>query len=427
MLRTLLRNPFLYSIITKVGIAFFGVLNTVFINRLLGPTLRGEYIYIINIVNLVTLVLKLGIHHSYPYFKRKSTDNIESKYINNIIFLLLFYLFISLILSAIFRNATLTIVFTLIPLTVVSRQLNFVVMIENINLRNKIILWTEFMYTLGLLTVFLLSIRKLPILFLLLYLRTIAQSLTVVKVFKLKISIRFIDLKLMLESIKVGFISMLSLLMITLNYKLDVLILKLFTDYTQIGLYSVGALLAEQAWLISDAFKEVLFSKSAKKDNANEIAMSLKINIVITLFMFLIIAVFGEFIITILFGKEFAGAYSVTAILFAGIMGMVMYKMIYPLFLASGKQKTCLVILTVSVVVNAIFNFVLIPKLGIIGSAAASVISYNTCGWIFLIIFCRQYKLNPLKTIIPSLQDISKLKNTLSTKMKYKSGEYSYE
>ncbi|MHB8062205.1 MAG: oligosaccharide flippase family protein [Ruminiclostridium sp.] len=427
MIKSILKNQFFYSVASKVILAFLGVLNMVFINRLLGPTLRGEYAYILNIMNLATLFLNLGIYHSYPYFRRKNIDNLVEKYINNVVLQLIIYTSISLILCYISRDKKLIIIFTLIPLMILNRQINFIVMIEDINLRNRINILTEFLYTIGVLAAYLLTLQSLVIFFLLLYFRAIVQIVSAVLIFKIKISIKFIDLKLLFDSIKIGFVSMLSLLMITLNYKVDVLILKLFTDYTQIGLYSVGVVLAEQAWLISDAFKEVLFSKSARKDNINEILISLKINIVLTIFMFIVIAIFGQELIVILFGKEFAGSYLVTVILFAGIIGMVMFKMIYPLFVATGKQNTCLLVLSGSVVINCIFNFSLIPQFGIVGSAAASVLSYNACGWIFMTIFCKQYNLKILNSLLPTIKDAKELKNWINTKLKYKRGEYNYE
>lgn len=427
MIKTLLKNQFCYSITTRVIIVLLGVLNMIFINRLLGTTLKGEYTYLLNIINLAILIFNLGIYESYPYFKRKNIENLENKFVNNSITQALVYIFISLVLCSVFREIKLIVVFIIVPILILNRQINFIVMIENINLRNRINIWTEFLYTIVLLIIFCLKLKSiLAVLFLLVF-RAVAQLVLAIIFFKLKISFRFIDLKLLKDSIKFGFIAMVSLLMTTLNYKVDVLILKLFTDYSQIGLYSIGVLLAEQAWLISDAFKEVLFSKSAKKDNIEEILLCIKVNIVLTILMILAIIIFGQEFIIILFGKEFADSYMVTVILFAGTLGMVLFKLIYPIFIANGKQIICLWVLTASVVINVALNFLLIPKFGITGSAFASVISYNACGCLFLMIFCKQFKLNLLNSILPSNEDIKILKYWIDRVLKLKSSEYKFE
>ena len=232
MIKTILKNQYFYSVTTKVLIAILGVLNMVFINRLLGPTLRGEYAYILNIVNLVSMFLNLGIYQSFPFFKRKHITDIQTKYINNVFFQLVIYIAISLILSLVFINKeSLIIIFTLIPFLVINKQVNFIVMVEDINLRNRINIYVEAAYSLGLLVVFCISWRNIYMIFCLMYLKSILQVVFVLIFFKVKINIKAIDFKLLAESIGVGFVSMISLLMITFNYKIDVIILKLFTDY----------------------------------------------------------------------------------------------------------------------------------------------------------------------------------------------------
>ncbi|WP_165835483.1 polysaccharide biosynthesis C-terminal domain-containing protein [Ruminiclostridium sufflavum] len=427
MIRRILRNQYLYSVFTKLMTAFLGVLNMVFINRLLGPALRGEYIYILNIANLVTMFLNLGIYQSYPLFKRRDIPELQTKYINNVFLQLIVYLIVSGILCGIFKNKwQLIIIFTLIPFMIINKQVNFIVMVEDINLRNRINIYMEAIYSLCLFIIFCTAWQNIYIILSLMYLKSVLQLLFVIILFKIKINFRLIDLKLLVQSIGVGFVSMLSLLMITLNYRVDVIILKLFTDYKQIGLYSVGAALAEQGWLISDAFKEVLFSKNARKDDIEDICMCIKINVVITVLMFAGIAVLGKPVLFILFGREFTEAYPVTIILFSGILGMVLYKMVYPLFIATGRQGISLAVLSASTAANVIFNFLLIPPFGIQGSAASSVISYNICGIFFISIFCRKYNLKLMDTILPSIKDLKNIKRKIAVRLGKNEHEFNY-
>jgi len=76
-----------------------------------------------------------------------------------------------------------------------------------------------------------------------------------------------LDFKVASRAIKFGIFPMLSTLLITSNYRVDVIIMKQFLDYREIGYYIVGVELANKVWLISNAFKEVVFSKTAKKDS----------------------------------------------------------------------------------------------------------------------------------------------------------------
>ena len=61
-----------------------------------------------------------------------------------------------------------------------------------------------------------------------------------------------------------SFITMVMTLLININYKVDVIMLKNKVSNSQLGLYTTGTGLANYIWIIPDAFKNVLFSKTAK-------------------------------------------------------------------------------------------------------------------------------------------------------------------
>lgn len=63
---------------------------------------------------------------------------------------------------------------------------------------------------------------------------------------------------------------------------------------TEIGFYSLGVSLSEYGWLIPDAFREVLFSRTAKDDAIEEVTMSMKVNFYLTLLMILGILLLGR-------------------------------------------------------------------------------------------------------------------------------------
>ena len=206
---------------------------------------------------------------------------------------------------------------------------------------------------------------------------------------------------------------MLTKLLIELNYRIDVLMLKVFVPYVEIGLYSVGSKLAQYIWLIPDAFKEVIYARTARDDSINEIKFVLKINIVITILMIIFIFLFGKIIIYILFGTEYIAAYPVTCIIFLGIPSMVLYKIISPLYMANGKQKKCFLILLISVIANVITNFIFIPVCGKFGAAISTVFSYSICGLIFYISFIKDYHLRWYDGLIFNKKDFNKIKSYL--------------
>lgn len=360
-----------------------GMLNSVFINRFLGPELKGQYSYILNIVNIAVLFLNLGIYQAYPYFKRKKLDNNLTKFIDSIYYQFVFYFILALLLSILFRDITLTISFTLIPLMTLTKQLGFIALVENTIKRNIINTGSQTFYTLVLLGVFLYAPQNVLFIFISLYVKDIILIIWIAIRFKFKFSFSKPDFKFITETIKFGLFPMLTSILITLNYQLDVILLRAFVDFDQIGFYTVGVGLANKVWVISDAFKDVLFSKTSKGDPVKDIAFSVKLNLVIGLLFIMLIILLGRPILYILYGSDFVPAYPITAIISVGLLPMMLFKLITPLFIAKGKQKLSFIILLCSVILNILANIILIPFIGINGAGIASIMSYFLSGYWF--------------------------------------------
>lgn len=413
MLRKLLSNQYMFSLITKFFLVTSGVLNSVFINRYLGPALKGEYAFVLNAVNLVVLILNLGIYQSYPNSKRNNLPNVKQKYYNICIMQFVVYLVLALVLSLIVGSIRYAIIFTLVPFNILTKQLLFITMIENINLRNAINIANQMLYTVMLAVLYVLAPRNYYYIIALLYIKDIIIVLRIIAKFDLRLDFKDMDLKLLAAAIKFGFFPMLTILLITMNYDLDILILKKFVDFEQIGYYSVGVSLANQVWVIPDAFKEVLFSKTASSDSIDDIVLSIKVNVYICLLIIGFIAIAGKQVLHLLYGVEYLQSYPVTVVLFFGVLPMVFFKLIYPLFIAKGRNKLSFGILLASVILNVIGNFIFIPIFGIIGAAVTSIFSYSLCGILFLTIFARSYNLNMRDLFLPNGKDIERLRGLI--------------
>ena len=208
------------------------------------------------------------------------------------------------------------------------------------------------------------------------------------------------DLRFAAKIVPFGFVSMITTLMLTLNYRVDTLMMGYMYHIpdTEIGFYSLGVSLSEYGWLIPDAFREVLFSRTAKDDAIEEVTMSMKVNFYLTLLMILGILVLGRPVIRILAGAEYLPAYPVTVMLIAGIIPMSYFKIIGTLLLAQGKKGVYLGMLSASVAVNILCNMITIPLWGKMGAAVASVVSYAVAGFVFLGYYLKTYQI-PLSAV----------------------------
>lgn len=417
--RMFIKNKYIFSLLTNFILVTLGVLSSVLINRFLGPTLKGEYAYVLNIINLLVLILNLGIYQSYPYNKRQAElSDLKNRYFSIAIIQFIFYLIISIGLIFVFENTIYLILITLVPLMILSKQLLFITMIENINLRNALNIGNQVLYTIVLAIIYAISQPNLISVFSLLYLKEILIILIIIYKFKLRFNIAHFDIKFIVGTVKFGFFPMLTSLLITFNYKFDIILLEFFVDYKYIGLYTVGVGLADKMWVIPDAFKNVLFSKTAKKDSIRDIVLSIKLNLYICFIIVFLIIFCGRDIISILYGHEFVDAYSVSVIIFIGIIPMIFFKLLNTLFISNGMQKTSFLILLASVLFNVSGNLILIPELGIEGAAYSSVVSYSICGLLFASIFCVKWKVSFKELLVFHLGEIRLIKASLKQKGK---------
>ena len=209
-----------------------------------------------------------------------------------------------------------------------------------------------------------------------------------------------VDFKLLMHLIKTGFVPMVTALLLKLNYKVDVIMLNLFKIPDEaIGIYSVAISVASQLWILPEAFKEVLYSKSTENNPEKAFVSALKIS-TYSLFLFdLFIIAIGYWIVLLLYGMPFIGAYKHLIVLVIGVPFMGVFNILNPYYLAMGLYTIHMKNLAFGVVSNIIVNSLLIVPLGAFGAAIATSVSQIVCG----IYACIQFSKNssmPLKEIM---------------------------
>jgi O-antigen/teichoic acid export membrane protein len=395
----LMQNLFLNSIITKIVLVLFSLLNTVLINRALGVTLRGEYAYIINISNILQLILNMGIGYSYTYFKKNKSENIKMNFSLIIFLQFIFYVFLYICINFFVININFKYIGLLSIVQTLNIQILFITMIEDIKKRNKIIKITSMLYTISLLIIFYNEQRDLEVIIIITIFRYLLECFLLSFTFGLyRINFKqikhHITFKFLKKILSIGLPVMIMTLLITFNYNIDIVIMKHLLPISEVGLYGVGVTLANMLWIIPDAFKEVIFNQSTKSDKTDNIIYSLIINILVSIIIIIGFIFLGKIFINTLYGIEFSQAYNVSVILFFGTIPMLFYKLIHPIYITNGKQNIVTLILSISVISNIFLNFILIPFYGIMGAAIATVVSYSVCGIIFVFKFKNDYNID---------------------------------
>lgn len=404
---------YLDSMINKILYCAFSFFANIVITRYLGVEFKGEYTYLLNTASMISILAGLGIYHSIPYYNRKNqnTEYTLLEYTNIFVFQCVLYALIGVMIGIFVPGMGVKFIIALTVLDNVVQQLNMLMLVKDVKKRNRIYLTGALLnFALNGLVFFALEKSVLVAVVVTIFVKVyylIAYLLTIHK----PIQYRVLNLKHVVQYVKFGYLPMLSYFLITINYKMDVLMLEWFPQVSaeQLSYYSLGVTIADIAWIISDVFKDVIFSKTAKDNHYKEIASAIRVSNAFMCLIVLAMVVFGKLFIRIFYGVDFIPAYSITVLLFFGVPLMSWFKILHPLYNAQGKRFFSFITLLVAALVNIGLNAVLIPVWGINGAAFASIVSYAVCGLVYLITFSRMTSFSFWGLFIPRKSDFVKI------------------
>jgi O-antigen/teichoic acid export membrane protein len=207
-----------------------------------------------------------------------------------------------------------------------------------------------------------------------------------------------IEWKLIKSLLSLGLIYALSLLVINLNYKIDVILLDKLSTPFELGIYSKGASLTQYLWQIPMLLSTLVFAKSAtsKKDIefSLKVAQLLRISIFIIAIICLILILFSKFIILTMYGVQYKESVSVFVYLLPGVLLLTIFKVMNMDLAGKGKPWIALKAMIPALIINIILNIILIPEKGANGAAIASTISYSIAAILFTFFYSKTSKVS---------------------------------
>ncbi|MBC2034891.1 NeuD/PglB/VioB family sugar acetyltransferase [Listeria booriae] len=409
-------NAFFLTFVKKGFVVLNGIVSLMLVARYFGPAMRGEYMFIINVVIVGTTILNLGISLIYPHF-RKQDKRAKNLFVSYSFLQFFLYLIISLLILIITKNIVLGISALLISVNVLNLQVTQINLVENLKQQSMIIIASSLINTILITLAFFLTSENLFLILIIFGLKSYVSM-----VFSL-VSLCGSDFKFTIVPVKykkmtaLAFLPLLTSFLIAINYQADIIILKMMSvDFYHIGLYSTGVALAEYSWMIPDIFKEVMFHHNARKDDVKRMTFSIRLGFTAVVLVAVLVIALGKPILGLLFGADFVAAYPIVVWMFLAVPFMVYTKIIGTLFSANGGWRFYFITLLISVLLNIGLNVALIPSFHIYGSAFASVISYAFCGLTMLVWFKRKYKVPFRDVLFVKWEDMQKVAPFLSRK-----------
>ena len=196
-----------------------------------------------------------------------------------------------------------------------------------------------------------------------------------------------------------------------LNYRVDMFLVTKFLGTKNLGFYSIAVSGAEFLWFTSSAIGTAIYARIGMAEEgqaglltARAVRHTLLINILLGL------GIWGafEFLLPIVYGEIYRPSLVPFRILLPGVLAYGLAG-IFSTYFANqlGKPKFSLLISFISMTINIIISFILIPKIGMAGGAWATTISYLFSITLLIVIFCRKTHLRWSDLFLISKADLA--------------------
>jgi O-antigen/teichoic acid export membrane protein len=204
-------------------------------------------------------------------------------------------------------------------------------------------------------------------------------------------------------------------LFLTLNLRLDVLLVAAFVGAKQVGLYSVAVLVAELVWVPTWALSQAAKAAQAgaERDAAGVVtARALRVTLLLSALCALGLGLAAPVILAVMFGSDFAPALTALWLLLPASAGMAVWRLLSVFLARLAPIRVPAGIALAALVVNISLNLLLIPPLGIAGAALASTASYG-CGALLALRRFRAITGLPWSELVPRRANLTELRELL--------------
>lgn len=166
-----------------------------------------------------------------------------------------------------------------------------------------------------------------------------------------------------------------------LNYRLDIWIVDHYDKtgmHTEVAFYSLAANIAMMFWMIPGPLSSVLLPYiSGGKDEKNEVFMFFsRVNTTVSLILLGAAALVCQFIIPLVYGKDFINSVLPFRLLLPGIFFSCIFKFFAVYIASHNKVKYNLIATIAGLTCTVVFNLLLVPQFGGAGASVATSIAY---------------------------------------------------
>lgn len=211
-----------------------------------------------------------------------------------------------------------------------------------------------------------------------------------------------------------------ALFILTLNYKLSIMLLQRFGTLTDVGLYAQGAAIAELIWEIPTAINALVFSRSANsksdRDFSQKVMTLARLSFLVALAAGLGIAAIAPIAFPLIYGPGFADSANVFTVLIPGVVAFTAFKILNMDLAGKGKPWVSLIVIVPTALLNGVLSWLLIGRYGAVGGAISTSISYVLATIAFVALYSRTMKVDFLDIVTFRKSDFIELAKRLPFK-----------
>jgi len=188
------------------------------------------------------------------------------------------------------------------------------------------------------------------------------------------------DKKIAKELFKIGLPLVPTFLIYWIYNSTDRIMITNMLGTSQLGIYSIGARVAQISQLVYSAFaggwQYFAFSTMRDEDQVDLVSRVFEYLGIISFVAFLAIVPFNNLIFSLLFKGDYVKGSTVFPYLFLSPLLLMLFQTASNQFLVIKKSYLATISLAVGAGTNVLLNYLLIPKLGIVGASIATLIGY---------------------------------------------------
>ncbi|MEK2018540.1 oligosaccharide flippase family protein [Vibrio parahaemolyticus] len=392
-------STLVFNVLVMLVLFFQGV----FTAKTLGAEGKGELAYIINVLNIIFLICGFGVRQTTSFLLR-NRPKLKSEIWSAHYCFLYFSIFLGLIIFWIFSFFKIDSYYWLgvvIPISIYTNFKTSVFLLDNningINLSKFIISVIPFsifaiLFIFGFdvsVSYYLISYTFSHI-FNLIYVTYCTEPNYYL--FKVSDNLRAKNTVFFKAFIRHCFLFGMPLVLFTLNFKLDYFFVEYFLGPSLLGIYSVSTSLAELTWAIPTVLSFVIFSEGLSKKGSHafkiEIEQKAKLLSLVLVPVFILYSFILWKAIPLIYGDEFTLSVLPSIFLLPGALCIIIFNILHGEASSRGRSGDCILPLIFGLILNAIFNMILIPYLGVIGASVSSSLSY----FFSFILYYRRYR-----------------------------------